>query len=98
MIRPVKSLGESEDIVQKCLRSVAEFRERLLRQLIPAGVSDEDAIEFLGGQGVSFVRFPDGREELHGFGRKLGDVFSGVEEEPNEGIKFVNRFTPNPKG
>ena len=82
------------NMMQKCSRSVIKFREDLLRKLIPDGMSDEDAVDFLKEQGIKFVHLPDGREELHGFGKKLGDVFSSVEEDKSNGIKFISRFTP----
>ena len=85
----------NEELIRKCVRSIAEFKEGLLRQLIPEEITDEEAVGYLKSNRVCFVTLPDGGEELHGFGRKLGDIFSGIDEnEPSQGIHFVNRFTP----
>ena len=85
----------NEDFIEKCGRSIAKFKEELLRQLIPEEMTDEEAVEYLKSNRVCFVTLPDGKEELHGFGKKLGDIFSGIDEnEPSQGVNFVNRFTP----
>ena len=56
----------------------------------------EEARQFLTANNVQIVIFPDGRKELHGFGKKLGDVFCGVEQSQN-GLQFTTRFTPVPE-
>lgn len=82
--------------VNRFARAVAEFQEKLLRSLLPREMETEEAWQFLKLNEVRLVIFPDGREELHGFGRKLGDVFCGVEKNPEDNsLHFVTRFTPS---
>ena len=85
-----------DDYLSKCHQAVAEFKKKLLRSLLPREMDDNEAVEFLTANAVQFVVFPNGREELHGFGKKLGDVFCSVEsDDPKNGVHFVTRFTPS---
>ena len=87
--------SSNEELIRKCVFSIAEFKEGLLRQLIPEEMTDDEVIEYFKSNRVCFVTLPDGEQELHGFGRKLGDIFSGIDEnDPSQGVNFVNRFTP----
>ena len=75
--------------VTKLHRAVAEFHENLLRSLLPHEMEVDEAAKYLKENSVQFLVFPDGRTELHGFGKKLGDVFCGVEPPAsNDGIRF----------
>ena len=83
------------DFVKRCHRTVAEFHDTVLRSLLPTEMETVEAAEFLNRNHVQFVTFPDGRTELHGFGKKLGDLFYGTETDQANGVKFVARFTPS---
>ena len=79
------------------LNSVLTFKENLLRSLVPNSItSDEEAINFLRRNNVRFVEWPDGKQELRGFGKTLGLVEIGVIEEDKDAhiSHLVNRFTP----
>lgn len=74
----------------------ARFTERVLRSLIPGPYKNEIVRDFLISNEVRFVclaNSPVGCRELHGFGVKLGDIFTGYVADKN-GSKFVCRFTP----
>lgn len=86
-----------DDLMENYRRSIAEFEHKLLLSLLPHPMDETEAREFVKANGIQFIVFPDGRQELHGFGTKLGDVFCGTEAHDTEkGIRFVTRFTPVP--
>ena len=83
------------DFTKQWIKTVAEFEQQLLLSLLPHPMDVTEAREFLKANNIQFLVLPDGRKELHGFGKKLGDVFCGTEShDPEKGIRLVAQFTP----
>jgi hypothetical protein len=86
----------NHDLISRMHRQFDEFKQQLLLSLLPEQMDYRDAIQFLKQNHVRFFEFHDGKQELHGFGRKLGDVFCGIEKDEHDSLNFVTRFTPSP--
>ena len=84
MPRPRLVYNENDNIIDRWIRMNMNLKERLLRSLIPEGMSDEEGTAYLKENGVMFCsgpNTPDDVTEFHGFGEQLGYIKQTIRED-----------------
>ena len=75
---------EKDVTLDRWIRMNENLRERLLRSLIPEGMSDAEGAVYLKENGVMFCsgpNTPDDVTEFHGFGEQLGYIKQTIRED-----------------